>query len=41
VTCSALIACAAAFLGPGDFTTRIDNPFLPMRPGSRWVYRKG
>jgi hypothetical protein len=38
--CSALIACAAAFLGPGDFTARIDNPYLPMRPGSRWVYRE-
>jgi hypothetical protein len=38
--CSALIACAAAFAGPGDFTTRIDNPYLPMRPGSRWVYRE-
>jgi hypothetical protein len=38
--CGALIACAAAFLGPADFTTRIDNPYLPMRPGSRWVYRE-
>jgi hypothetical protein len=38
--CGALIACAAAFMGPGDFTTRIDNPYLPMRPGSRWVYRE-
>jgi hypothetical protein len=38
--CGALIACAAAFLGPGDFSARIDNPYLPMRPGSRWVYRE-
>ncbi|HEV3375668.1 MAG TPA: hypothetical protein VG126_00145 [Thermoleophilaceae bacterium] len=38
--CGALIACAAAVLGPGDFSTRIDNPYLPMRPGSRWVYRE-
>src|SRR5918996_2267065 len=38
--CSTLIACAAAFLGPGGFTTRIDHPYLPMRPGSRWVYRE-
>jgi hypothetical protein len=38
--CGTLIACAAVFLGPGDFTTRIDNPYLPMRPGSRWVYRE-
>jgi hypothetical protein len=25
---------------PADFTTRIDNPYWPMRPGSRWVYRE-
>ena len=31
---------AAAFAGPGDFTTRIDNPYWPMRPGTRWVYRE-
>jgi hypothetical protein len=38
--CGALIACATAFIAQGDFTTRIDNPYLPMRPGSRWVYRE-
>jgi hypothetical protein len=38
--CGALIACATAFLAQGEFTTRIDNPYLPMRPGSRWVYRE-
>jgi hypothetical protein len=27
-------------LRPGDFTTRIDNPYWPMRPGSRWIYRE-
>jgi hypothetical protein len=27
-------------LDPGAFTTRIDNPFWPMTPGSRWVYRE-
>jgi hypothetical protein len=27
-------------LDPGDFTTSIDNPWWPMRPGSRWVYRE-
>lgn len=27
-------------LDPRDFTTRIDNPWWPMRPGSRWVYRE-
>ncbi len=29
-----------AVLNPADFTTRIDNPWWPMRPGSRWVYRE-
>ena len=27
-------------LDPADFSTAIDNPYLPMRPGSRWVYRE-
>jgi hypothetical protein len=27
-------------LDPGDFSTRIDNPYWPMAPGSRWVYRE-
>jgi hypothetical protein len=27
-------------LDPADFTTRIDNPYWPMAPGSRWVYRE-
>lgn len=25
-------------LDPADFTTNIDNPYWPMRPGNRWVY---
>jgi hypothetical protein len=29
-----------AELDPGDFTTEIDSPYWPMRPGSRWVYRE-
>ena len=29
-----------AELDPAEFTTRIDNPYWPMRPGSRWVYRE-
>jgi len=29
-----------ARLDPADFTTRIDNAWWPMRPGSRWVYRE-
>lgn len=44
-----LIAAAAAFAlsaGPAEaqptgFTTKIDNPYWPMTPGSRWVYREG
>jgi len=27
-------------LNPADFTTRIDNPYWPMRPRSRWIYRE-
>jgi hypothetical protein len=27
-------------LDPAGFTTRIDNPYWPMRPGSTWVYRE-
>ncbi|MGI8594555.1 MAG: hypothetical protein ACR2ML_09385 [Solirubrobacteraceae bacterium] len=27
-------------LKPSDFTTKIDNPYWPMSPGSRWVYRE-
>jgi hypothetical protein len=27
-------------LDPAKFTTRIDNPYLPLRAGSRWVYRE-
>jgi hypothetical protein len=27
-------------LDPADFTTKIDNPYWPMQPGSRWVYRE-
>lgn len=23
---------------PGDFVDRIDNPYLPLLPGTRWVY---
>jgi hypothetical protein len=25
-------------LDPADFTTNIDNPYWPMKPGSEWVY---
>ena len=27
-------------LSPADFTTEIDNPYWPMEPGTRWVYRE-
>jgi hypothetical protein len=27
-------------LDPTDFTTDIDNPYLPLAPGSKWVYRE-
>ena len=27
-------------LDPADFTTKIDNPYWPMTPGSRWVYKE-
>jgi hypothetical protein len=27
-------------LDPADFTTDIDNPYFPLAPGSRWVYRE-
>lgn len=27
-------------LNPADFSTLIDNPYWPMSPGSRWVYRE-
>jgi hypothetical protein len=27
-------------LDPSDFTNEIDNPYWPMAPGSRWVYRE-
>jgi hypothetical protein len=28
-------------LDPADFSAEIDNPWWPMQPGSRWVYREG
>jgi hypothetical protein len=27
-------------LKPADFTTNVDNPYFPIKPGSRWVYRE-
>jgi hypothetical protein len=28
-------------LDPADFTTNIDNPYFPLAPGSKWVFREG
>jgi hypothetical protein len=28
-------------LDPADFVARIDNPWLPLRRGSRWLYQAG
>ena len=28
-------------IDPADFSTEIDNPYWPMKPGSTWVYREG
>src|SRR4051794_4099500 len=25
---------------PADFTTEIDHPYWPMKPGNRWIYRE-
>jgi hypothetical protein len=27
-------------LDPANFMTEIDNPYWPMKPGSRWIYRE-
>jgi hypothetical protein len=36
------LVCGLLLLAPAaqahQFTTRIDNPYLPLAPGSRWVY---
>ena len=30
----------AVELDPADFTSEIDNPWMPLRVGARWVYRE-
>jgi hypothetical protein len=30
----------AVELDPAEFSVAIDNPYWPMRPGSRWIYRE-
>src|SRR5262249_53348906 len=27
-------------LNPAEFTTRIDNPYFPLTPGDRYIYRE-
>ena len=34
------VAGEPAHLDPAELTSRIDHPYWPMRPGSRWVYRQ-
>jgi hypothetical protein len=36
---AALLSTLALAAAPG-FSTKIDNPYWPMKPGSRWVYRE-
>jgi hypothetical protein len=31
----------SANLDSADFVSRVDHPYWPMAPGSRWVYREG
>ncbi|MGI8925456.1 MAG: hypothetical protein ACR2HN_02270 [Tepidiformaceae bacterium] len=28
----------AAVIDPAKFVARVDNPYFPLKPGSRWVY---
>ena len=36
-----LLTALALVPGPADFSTRIDNRYWPMSPGTRWLYREG
>ena len=27
-------------IDPSEFTTEIDNPYWPMKPGSQWIFRE-
>jgi hypothetical protein len=36
-----LTALALVQPQPADFSTRIDNRYWPMAPGTRWIYREG
>jgi hypothetical protein len=38
VACAALAAPAAAMPPASSFSARVDNPWFPLRPGTRYVY---
>jgi hypothetical protein len=40
LTAIAFAALSLAQPSPAEFSTRIDNPYWPMRPGTRWVSRE-
>jgi len=33
-----LTRASRSTLDPADFSPKIDNPYWPMKPGSRWAY---
>jgi hypothetical protein len=39
LACGVVLGPAAGGAEARDFTTKIDNPYLPLKPGSRWVYK--
>jgi len=39
MTALALVLTALALPAPGGFSARVTNPYFPLRPGMRWVYR--
>jgi hypothetical protein len=40
LACGLVLGPAAGGAEARDFTTKIDNPYLPFRVGSTWVYRE-
>jgi hypothetical protein len=36
---AATVLATAALASPGGFTAHVDNPWFPLLPGMRWVYR--
>jgi hypothetical protein len=37
----ALLSTVVALAASPGYSTHIDNPYWPMKPGTRWVYREG